>query len=198
LRMRDAHSRAQHRPSPAHTKMAESAVAVDAELIKWWDALDVLAARLCSANCAKAVLMARGCRHPEAQWLLTLLPRGEAVTLKVLRDAVVGQTSGCGLYLAWELDDRQDAALLLRAAELEYARAQALLASKSVASADVLHGLRARPAEGSCFVNPPSWSLEMRSTDMASWRLASSTGRDTCDGGVRRCEECMVMGSAPV
>jgi hypothetical protein len=108
-----------------------------AEQIKWWDALDTLAARLCSANCTKAVQMARGCRHPDAQWLLALLPRGEPVTLHLLRAAVNDQTSGRGLYLAWELDQRRDVALLQRAAEMGYARAQAFLSSELVESADV-------------------------------------------------------------
>jgi hypothetical protein len=49
------------------------------ELIKWWDALDLLGLR-CEGDAEEGMRMARECQHPDAQWLVSLLPPDVAVT----------------------------------------------------------------------------------------------------------------------
>jgi hypothetical protein len=57
------------------------------DLINWWDALEYL------FNGGKqhklwALHLARQSRHPDAQWLASLLPEGAAISTTALRDAM--------------------------------------------------------------------------------------------------------------
>jgi hypothetical protein len=101
-----------------------------AELIKWWDALDVLDQD--ERDVEKALRMARECRHPDAVWLASLFPSGAAVTRQRMREVMREQGGDArALHLAWRLNvDRVEAPdLLERAAATGYAPAQADLSS---------------------------------------------------------------------
>ncbi len=100
-----------------------------AELIKWWDAIDII----CGCNgafqdLAKGLHMARECTHEDARWLCALFPADESVLSgEVMRQVL----SALG-------DDRRTHFFfgplgsyfesLWRSAQLGYAPAQAQLA----------------------------------------------------------------------
>jgi hypothetical protein len=122
-----------------------------AELIKWWDVLDLLLqarrreSRLLVRDMldllvpvfphvphalARGVALARECRHPDAQWLAALFPPGAEVTPKRLAEVMSEQGEDeRALLLAWAADAASRAALV-RSAEMGYAPAQAQLASQ--------------------------------------------------------------------
>jgi hypothetical protein len=104
------------------------APAVDrGELIKWYDALEVLAVRGDGEEEFEAGLqMARECQHPDAQWLAALFPAGVAVTQEHMCDVMRAQGDDPrALLLLWtrDEDDASDERLL-RAARMGYAPAQ--------------------------------------------------------------------------
>jgi TPR repeat protein len=96
------------------------------EQIKWWDALDVFGGRNgIKRNLAKGLQMARQCLHPDAQWLVSLVPAGVEVTRESMKEALLAQGEDpCALFLAekWGWTDGYATA---RAAEMGYAPAQA-------------------------------------------------------------------------
>jgi hypothetical protein len=51
------------------------------EQLKWWDVIDALGVAWDVVHVKEAVEMARECRHPEAQWVASLFPVDEAVTV---------------------------------------------------------------------------------------------------------------------
>jgi TPR repeat protein len=108
---------------------AAAAVAVDrAETIKWWEALHVIAEK---GDVQKGVAMARESQHPDARWLVALLPPpGEELTVQRVREVMLAQGDDPrALYLAWHCGPRQDLAMIRRSAELGDATAQALLSA---------------------------------------------------------------------
>jgi hypothetical protein len=75
--------------------------------------------------------MARHYRHPDALWLASLFPAG--TSREDMRDVMLAVMLAQGddpraLYVAWELGERSRMTLLVRAAHMGYARAQAHLA----------------------------------------------------------------------
>jgi hypothetical protein len=96
-----------------------------AELIRWWDVLDVLEHHGCDVE--KGLRMARECRHPDAVWLASLFPVGADVTRARMREVMEEQGEDArALHLAWRLgdNDAEDGLLELAAAK-GYAPAQA-------------------------------------------------------------------------
>jgi hypothetical protein len=109
-----------------------TAVVAKADLLKWWDALDDLLLRRIAYRANElflgALLKARESQHPDARWLVSLLPTEGAVTAASLREVMMKQEDDPrGMYIAWVLGDRRSRELLTRAAEKGYAPAQALL-----------------------------------------------------------------------
>jgi TPR repeat protein len=95
-----------------------------AELIKWWDALDLLFTH--SERDTEGIQMARECQHPDAQWLASLFPPDENVKREHLLSVMLAQGNDPrALYIAWKVGNRRTEELLLRAAEMGYAPAQA-------------------------------------------------------------------------
>jgi hypothetical protein len=94
--------------------------------IRWWDALDVFAARGDGFCVEKALRFARESRHPDALWLASLFPAHEAVTGALMYDRMLEQGEDPrALYFVCLLDDDTAAqGLLLRVAEMGYAPAQ--------------------------------------------------------------------------
>jgi hypothetical protein len=84
--------------------MNAGAVVVDrAELIKWYDALDLLSGTRCPRDVAKGLQMARECQHPDAQWLASLVPSGARVTQQRMGKLMMEQGDDPrALWLAWQ------------------------------------------------------------------------------------------------
>jgi hypothetical protein len=92
-----------------------------AEQIKWWDAVDVLCT---SYNVEPMIELARECRHPDAEWLTSLLPAGAPVGRSRLQQVLIEHGDDArAMYLTWVLGDHKTE-LLRRAAEKGYAPAQ--------------------------------------------------------------------------
>jgi TPR repeat protein len=111
--------------------MKRGAVAEDkAELIKWWDAIDMLSS---SGGVEKGLNAARECKHPDAQWLASLFPPGVEVSQRGMAEVLLEQGEDPrALYLARELiggATTEDG--LARAAKMDYAPAQAAMALKT-------------------------------------------------------------------
>jgi hypothetical protein len=62
-----------------------------AELIKWWDALDALGVTARGGTIERGLQLARESRHPDAQWLASLLPAGDAVTAQRMAEVMLEQ-----------------------------------------------------------------------------------------------------------
>ncbi len=63
-----------------------------AEQIKWWDALDAITAPLCTAkDVQEGFRLARACLHPDAQWLVALVPKEVAVTKETVVTVMLAQ-----------------------------------------------------------------------------------------------------------
>jgi hypothetical protein len=100
-----------------------AAVVARVDLLKWWNALDILL-----QEPEDALRMARESQHPDARWLVSLLPTDSAVTHASLREVVLKQGDDPrGMYIAWLVGDRSSRELLTRAAEKGYAPALAVL-----------------------------------------------------------------------
>jgi hypothetical protein len=113
--------------------MNRGSVAVErAEEIKWWNALDLIKESSgYSDKLNPGIQLARECRHPDAQWLVSLLPAGVEVTSACLRNVLMGQTQDArALHLLFATGSAFGG--LRRAAEMGYAPAQALLAKSVV------------------------------------------------------------------
>jgi hypothetical protein len=96
-----------------------------AELFKWWDALDALGVTARGGTIERGLQLARESRHPDAKWLASLFPAGDAVTAQRMAEVMLeqGGDDPRAVYLAGvHLDDR---AMRRRAAEMGYAPAQA-------------------------------------------------------------------------
>jgi hypothetical protein len=112
-----------------------AAAVAKADLIKWWDALDAMLVQDPDAQRAQqlflaALRLARESQHPDARWLVSLLPAGEDVTPASLREVMQKQGNDArGMHIAWLMGDRRQNDLLARAAEKGYAPAQALLSA---------------------------------------------------------------------
>jgi hypothetical protein len=108
---------------------------VDVELadkIKWWDALDTVVGELGKMDVARGLELARECQHPDARWLASLFPAGEAVTrqgmVQVMRQHCDDPRA---MYLLFMLNKSGGNAFLERAASLGYAPAQAQLSCET-------------------------------------------------------------------
>jgi hypothetical protein len=110
-------------------------VADQAELIKWFDALDKLAVW---SSPHEGLEMARECQHADAQWLAALFAPGTHVTPEGMREAMMEQGDDPrALYLASRLV-KWDLGLLMRAAHGSFARAQVDLAARTADNAERL------------------------------------------------------------
>jgi hypothetical protein len=111
-------------------------IADRAEQIKWWNVIDTMAGRLGDADAVKGLRMARECRHPDAQWLVSLFPAGVPVTPeRVLAVMLLQKDDPLAMLLAHEVglvvdEEFKYGALLMRAAEMGYAPAQAQVAMR--------------------------------------------------------------------
>jgi hypothetical protein len=98
-----------------------------AELIKWWDALDLIAGSRVDEDVERGLQMARSCDHPDARWLSSLFPAGVAVTKEGVERVMLEQGEDPrAMHIAWTLGRRIDSTLLQRAAERGYAPSQAM------------------------------------------------------------------------
>jgi hypothetical protein len=103
-----------------------------AEQIKWWDAQDALGRRALR----EGLQVARECRHPDAQWLAALFPRGADAEPLRMREVMLTQGEDPrALFIAWLLRSPTKTvgthlALLTQAAKMGYAPAQAMLSAK--------------------------------------------------------------------
>jgi hypothetical protein len=97
-----------------------------AELIKWMRALDVMDARS-DTEIKRALQMARECRHPDAQWLMALLPDYDVrATRQPMLDVLEAHRDDPrALHLAWKIGYTSSHDSLRRAAEMGYAPAEA-------------------------------------------------------------------------
>jgi hypothetical protein len=59
-----------------------------AEQVKWWDALDCVVGQSRLKDVERGVDKARKCCHPDAVWLASLFPSGEAVGRERMLDVV--------------------------------------------------------------------------------------------------------------
>jgi hypothetical protein len=108
-----------------------------AERIKWHDALDIMCVRgRCAADATvrDALEEVRDCKHPDAQWLTSLIPRGAGTSRAGLRKAMLDYGDDPrAVFFAWQWEFRLTAedpdtlGELRRAAAMGYAHAQALL-----------------------------------------------------------------------
>jgi hypothetical protein len=104
-----------------------------AELIKWWDVVDlILGAPFVASNIDAGVRFARECTHEDARWLAALFPDGPVVerdvfleTLRALPDDRRALFFVASVVFSASVGDF---AMLQRAAEMDYAPAQAALA----------------------------------------------------------------------
>jgi hypothetical protein len=108
-----------------------------AERIKWFDALDIMCVRgRCAADATvlDALESVRGCTHPDALSLTSLVPRGAVTSRAGLREVMQKHGDDArAVFFAWEwefwvtaeeLDTLEE---LKRAAAMGYAHAQAVL-----------------------------------------------------------------------
>jgi hypothetical protein len=103
------------------------------EKIKWWDALDAFEAwphfskRRIADGFTRALELMHACRHPDAQWLVSLLPADVDLTRQSVSEALLKNGGGDprALFLAWRVAVDPGDALVMRAAEMGYAPAQA-------------------------------------------------------------------------
>jgi TPR repeat protein len=165
-----------------------SAVVMDqAELIKWWDLLDMWE----KVDFATQLQAARECRHPDAQWLASLFPDGVETprdAYSVAREVILQQGDDPrALHLAWELGRvvPGSEALLRRAGEMGYAPAQAAMSGLTFGDESF------RWAEG-------AWS---RGNRLGMFRLARCyiDGRGCAkdrDRGVELCRAAAELGCA--
>jgi hypothetical protein len=121
-------------------RLAGCCVMERAEEIRWWDSIDALAGAWSGEDFEGAMRMVRACRHPDVQWLASLLPVGElsdegsksrlcALMLEQRGDARA-------MHLAWSLDIfGLPRTLLERSAAMGYAPAQASMCSVSASVA---------------------------------------------------------------
>jgi hypothetical protein len=116
-----------------------------AEQTVWWRACELLKSCM-ETKVEEGLQMARGCHHPDAQWLASLFPDGTALTAERLREGMLAQGDDPrALYFACEFEDHdpdsddedgefhydeRDLPMLTRAAEMRYAPAQAWLATR--------------------------------------------------------------------
>jgi hypothetical protein len=108
----------------------EAAVVDRTELIKWWDAKDVLLGRWLEADVEKGLKMARECRHPDAQWLASLFLEGVAWTHQQMAEVMREQGDdprALYLFLLLSRTMQLEHESLWRSAEMGYAPAQAAL-----------------------------------------------------------------------
>jgi hypothetical protein len=129
-----------------------ASVAEDAELIKWWDAVDLLTAEIKGrpVDVEKFLRAARDCRHPDAQWLTSLFPATSTVTQSGMRDVLLEQGDDPRAIFFVHLLDLSsfpDLAPLMRAAEMGYAPAQAAV-SGSLSGDDAYRWALAAAAQG--------------------------------------------------
>jgi hypothetical protein len=110
-----------------------------AELIKWCDALDALG----DDDVDKGLQMARECQHPDARWLASLFPPTAHVAPAHVAVVMLQQGDDPrALYVAWKTDFERSDAMLLRAAEMGYAPAQAEWAERVTGEVQGLFWLR--------------------------------------------------------
>jgi TPR repeat protein len=124
------------------------------ELGKWFDVLDLLKRQqyVAALQTERGLQLARECSHPDAQWLASLFPAGEAVSAARFHEVMHAQGDGdaravffasraCGKkYRVWSK-------LLRRAAEMGYAPAQAEQAGEC-GDADAFYWAELAAAQG--------------------------------------------------
>jgi TPR repeat protein len=119
------------------------------ELIKWWDAQDALHTHFGKVDPEVGLRMARECRHPDAQWLVSLFPADVAVTQEMMSDVLEEQGDDPrALYLVWRTAVIKQLPLLRRAAELGYAPAQGMLSTCGSGDAERYRWAQAAAAAG--------------------------------------------------
>jgi hypothetical protein len=103
------------------------------EKIQWWDAQDALINACRAGYCLdKEMETLRECRHPDAQWLASLFPRGVSVNRADLREVLLElDDDPRAVYMTWLFcEDATTLPALVAAAERGYARAQAELSKQ--------------------------------------------------------------------
>jgi TPR repeat protein len=103
-----------------------------AEQIKWWDVLDSLK-KAAHGTVTAELQMALECQHPDAQWLASLFPAGEPVSVARMRAVMLEKIEDPrAMFFAsvfTKVPNEDTALWLMRSAKLGYAPAQAHLAS---------------------------------------------------------------------
>jgi hypothetical protein len=106
-----------------------------ADAAAWRDALDLVTGRDGEADIEDGLRLARQCRHPDAQWLASLFPAGESVSEKRLAHAMAWhEKDPRAMYVSFWLSPHNSSGLLLHAAHLGCAPAQADVARLTSAS----------------------------------------------------------------
>jgi hypothetical protein len=125
--------------------LCRDAMSTNDELIKWWDALDLLTGTLATPQVEKALQLARECQHPDAQWLAALFPVGVVATGESVAQVMLeqGVNDPRAAYLAWKLSRLGPYENVLRAAERGYTPAQAELASNASGADQLVWAQRA-------------------------------------------------------
>jgi hypothetical protein len=109
----------------SHEKRAE------ADWIKWWDALENFSSFATEPHDLETSLqLARESKHPDAQWLASLLPIGTPLTAEGMERVLLAQGDDPrALFLVWALQaasgeqGERELSLLQRAADCGYAPA---------------------------------------------------------------------------
>jgi TPR repeat protein len=104
------------------------ASSTSAEQIKWWNAMDTLSSTRSDVDAETGMQMVRECQHPDAQWVAALFPVGEAVTRRRMAEAMLEQSEDVRAIHLGGLADEGWLNLVLRAAAMGYAPAQAVAA----------------------------------------------------------------------
>jgi TPR repeat protein len=113
----------------AHIRQNRNQMEDLAELIRWWDVLEVLAWPWASdKDVVEALLKAGEIAHPDAQWLAALFPAPARVSPWGRADVMRQQVDDPrALHLLWAWTGGSASELLTRAAVMGYAPAQAQL-----------------------------------------------------------------------
>ncbi len=103
-----------------------------ADLIKWWDAMDMLlGTEHGRRNFAEGLRMARECEHEDAKWLCRLIPAEKPIlTKEEMKHIFVAQGEERRALFFAAMVFVDDEMLLQRSAELDYHPAQAMFAAR--------------------------------------------------------------------
>jgi hypothetical protein len=109
------------------------------DLIKWYDAMDVMRQSRSEHEVASVVELARGCDHQDARWLVALFPKAGATMEEVMNALQERSVDPRAMYwiatftswFQWWHGDWRHQQLFQRAAQLGYASAQARMAGRT-------------------------------------------------------------------